>query len=297
MLRQGTYSIVARDPDTFELGVAVQSHFFSVGSVVTWARAGVGAAAVQSMPSPDAGPKLLDALSQGLGTQDALRMQIASDDARDLRQIGLVDARGEATAHTGAGCISHAGDVAGAGFSCQANMMATPDVWPAMARAYEGAQGSLAERLLAALDAAEAAGGDVRGRQSAAILVVPAQGEPWTRSVDLRVEDHPDPLVELRRLLVLHRAYELAVEADELVAQGRHAEAGERYARAAELAPHNDELLFWAGLALADQGDVPGGTERIRRAIDVNPGWRDLLGRLGEDIAPSVGVVREALEP
>jgi uncharacterized Ntn-hydrolase superfamily protein len=296
MRRQGTYSIVARDPDTFELGVAVQSHWFSVGSMVTWARAGVGAAAVQSIPSPGAGPGLLEALEQGLGAQDALRLSIASDDEREVRQTAVVDAHGEAFAHTGSSCIAYAGDAGGDGFSCQANMMASPEVPAAMATAFGAAEGPLAERLLAALDAAETVGGDVRGRQSAAVLVVPAQGEAWERSVDLRVEDHADPLAEMRRLLTLHRAYELAGEADELVAQGRHAEAAERYERSAQLAPDSDELLFWAGLAAAQEGALEEGVTRVRRAVAANAGWRDLLGRLSDEIAPSASTVRAALD-
>jgi uncharacterized Ntn-hydrolase superfamily protein len=292
--RPGTYSIVARDPDTLELGVAVQSHWFSVGSVVPWLRAGVGAVATQSVPVPGGGPRVLDAL-EGMGARDALRQLVASDDERDLRQLGVVDAHGEAVAHTGAACISHAGDLTGLGYACQANMMATPEVWGAMAEAYEQAAGPLAERLLAALFAGEGAGGDVRGRQSSALVVVPPDGEAHARSVDLRVEDHEDPLGELRRLLALHRAYELAGEADELMAQGRHEEAAARYRQASDRAPGNDELAFWAGLSAVQQGDTQQGLDLVRRAIDANRRWAELLPRLTADHAPAAPAVRQAL--
>jgi uncharacterized Ntn-hydrolase superfamily protein len=293
--RMGTYSIVARDPDTLDLGVAVQSHWFSVGSVVPWLRAGVGAVATQSVPIPGGGPRLLEMLDE-MSARDALRMLIAGDDERDVRQVAVVDVHGEAAVHTGAACVAHAGDASGTGFSCQANMMATPDVWGAMAEAFQSAAGSLAERLVIALEAGEDAGGDVRGRQSAAVVVVPREGEAHARTVDLRVEDHAEPLTELWRLVVLQRAYQLAEEADELAAQGRHAEAGPRYEQAAELAPHNDELLFWAGLAAVAEGKRDAGLERVRRAIDLNPGWRDLLPRLGPEMAPSAPAVVEALD-
>src|SRR3954453_3599590 len=168
--RMGTYSIVARDPDTLDLGVAVQSHWFSVGSVVPWLRAGVGAVATQSVPIPGGGPRLLGLLEE-MSARDALRLLVANDDERDVRQVAVVDVHGEAAVHTGAACVAHAGDTSGLGFSCQANMMATPDVWGAMAEAYEVAAGSLAERLVIALETGEAAGGDIRGRQSAAVVV------------------------------------------------------------------------------------------------------------------------------
>jgi uncharacterized Ntn-hydrolase superfamily protein len=290
----GTYSIVARDPETLDLGVAVQSHWFSVGSVVPWLRPGVGAVATQSVPIPNGGPRLLEMLGE-MGARDALRMLIAGDEERDVRQVAVVDIHGDAAVHTGSSCVGYAGDASGPGFSCQANMMATADVWGAMAEAYDVATGSLAERLVIALEAGEQAGGDVRGRQSAAVVVVPREGEAHVRAVDLRVEDHGDPLTELWRLVVLHRAYELAGEADELVAQGRHAEAGPRYERAAEMAPDNDELLFWAGLAAVQEGKRDQGLERVRRAMEMNAGWRELLPRLTPDFAPAAPAVREAL--
>ncbi|HEY8584916.1 MAG TPA: DUF1028 domain-containing protein [Capillimicrobium sp.] len=295
MTRRGTYSIVAADPETLELGVAVQSHWFSVGSAVPFAQAGVGAVAVQSVPDPAAGAAILAALAEGAEAPEALRASVADGglDAAAMRQTAVVDLHGRAAAWTGEGCIAHAGDVQGTGYSAQANMMLSPGVPEAMAAAFERAEGPLPERLMAALDAAEAAGGDARGKQSAALLVVPgdAAAPAHAFSVDLRVEDHPDPLAELRRLLVLHRAYELAGEADELVARGRHDEAARLYERAAQLAPDSDELLFWAGLARG-AGD---GLALVREAIARNPRWEVLLERLGPDVAPTAADVRAAL--
>jgi uncharacterized Ntn-hydrolase superfamily protein len=290
-----TYSMVARDPATGELGVAVQSHWFSVGSVVTWGRPGVGAVATQSMAEPAYGPRLLDRLAAGEAPADALAAELGADTGDRLRQVAVVGADGQVVAYTGAGCIPFAGDLQGDGWSAQANLMASEEVWPAMGRAFEAAEGTLARRLLAALEAGEEAGGDVRGRQSAALLVVPAEGEPWQRTVELRIEDDPRPLDELSRVLTLSEAYALATEAEELGAAGRHEEAGEAGRRALELAPDNAELLFWAGLALAHQGEVSGGVELVQRAIETNPGWRDLLGRLSQEIAPGAAKIREAL--
>jgi uncharacterized Ntn-hydrolase superfamily protein len=294
-MRRGTYSIVALDPGTGELGAAVQSHWFSVGSLCIWARPGVGAAATQSVVEPAHGPHALDRLAGGAGAADALAELIAGDALGAVRQVGVVDASGGVAVHTGSDCIPCAGDAFGAHWTCQANMMARDTVPAAMSAAFERAEGDLAARLMAALDAAEGEGGDVRGRQSAALLVVPPEGEPWQVRVDLRVEDHPDPLGELHRLLVLQRAYELAGRADELMAAGAAAEAGELYRRAADLAPGSDELQFWAGLALAHSGDLDEGVEAVRRAIAVQPGWAVLLDRLSDDFAPAGHQVRRAL--
>ncbi len=294
-MRRGTYSIVAHDPQTGELGVAVQSHWFGVGGIVPWARAGVGAVATQSIAEPAYGPRLLDLLAGGASPRDALDAELAADPQARYRQVAVVDARGGTAVHTGSGCIAFAGDERGEGFSAQANMMASPEVWPAMAHAFGAAAGPLARRLLAALHAAEAHGGDVRGRQSAALLVVPATGEPWRAVVDLRVEDDAEPLTELDRLLDLHDAYELATQGDDLTGEGRHDEAADAYAGASALAPDNHELLFWAGLAAAQAGDMPLALERVRRAIALRPGWRDLLDRLEPDIAPSAAAVRDEL--
>jgi uncharacterized Ntn-hydrolase superfamily protein len=292
---RGTYSIVAFDPDTGELGVAVQSHWFSVGSLCPWARPGIGAVATQSVVEPAHGPHALDRIERGDDAQTALTAVLARDALAAVRQVGVVDARGRVAVHTGAGCIPEAGHATGEHWTCQANMMARATVPDAMADAFVQASGDLAERLMTALDGAEAEGGDVRGRQSAALIVVPAQGEPWHTRADLRVEDHTDPLAELRRLLGLRRAYELAGEADELMGDGRAGEAAGRYVRASELAPESDELLFWAGLAIAQSGDVPAGADAVRRAATANPGWLTLLERLSPDFAPAGAAVRDEL--
>jgi uncharacterized Ntn-hydrolase superfamily protein len=297
MVRRGTYSIVARDPTTGELGVAVQSHWFAVGPIVPWVRPGVGAVATQSIAEPAYGPHALDHVAaNGSGAQATLQALLGVDELSRFRQVAIVDAHGEVATHTGEGCIAYAGHRAGPQFTAQANMMASPDVWPAMAAAFEAASGPLARRLLAALNAAEASGGDARGRQSSALVVAPAEGEPWQRTVDVRVDDHPEPLRELERLLDLADAYAIASEGDDLVGQGRHAEAGELYRLASERAPGNHELLFWSGLATARAGDVASGLDQVREAIRLQPGWMELLGRLEPEIAPGAAAVKEALE-
>src|SRR3954470_1879442 len=294
-LRTGTYSIVARDPESGEVGVAVQSHWFSVGSVVSWARAGVGAVATQSIADPSYGPNALALLAEGVAPDDALARLVRADERAQLRQVPIVDATGRVAVHTGERCIAFAGHQTGDGYSVQANMMASAEVWPAMAKAFEAAEGPLARRLLAALRAAEGAGGDARGCQSSALVVAPAEGEPWRLSVDLRVEDHPEPLDEVERLLDMAEAYKLANRADTLAGQGRHEEASGLYRRAADLAPGSHELLFWSGLAAAQGGDMDTALRRVREAIALQPGWTELLGRLEADIAPSAAAVRAAL--
>jgi uncharacterized Ntn-hydrolase superfamily protein len=295
-MRHGTYSIVALDPGTGELGAAVQSHWFSVGSLCTWARPGVGAVATQSVVEPAHGPNALDRIEAGESAGEALRALLDADPLAAVRQVGIVDARGDVAVATGPECIPHAGDATGPHWSCQANMMERDTVPAAMSAAFEAAQGDLAARLLAALHAAEGEGGDVRGRQSAALLVVPPEGEPWRARVDLRVEDHEAPLAELERLVMLWRAYELAGAADELMAAGRPEEAGALYRRAAELAPRSDELLFWAGLAIAHAGELDEGAAAVRRAASEQPNWLVLLDRLSPDFAPAGAAVRAALD-
>ena len=293
--RQGTYSIVARDPGTGELGVAVQSHWFSVGPIVPWARPGVGAVATQANAEISYGPQALELLAGGASASDALVELLARDPGAQGRQVAVVDAGGRVAAHTGRVCMPFAGHAIGDQVSCQANIMASVDVWPRMLEAFGAAPGSLTERLLAALDAAEAAGGDIRGRQSAAILVVPAAGRPWETVVSLRVEDHPEPLPELRRLVRLHDAYVLAGRADALVNEERFEEAAELYRRAADMAPGNHELRFWSGLGAAQTGRVDDGVAQVREAIAAQPGWAELLPRLPPEVSPAAAIVQERL--
>ena len=210
-----TYSIVARDPKTGELGVAVQSHWFAVGPLVPWAEAGVGAVATQSFVDASYGKLGLDLLRAGRSGPDTLKGLLAADENREVRQVAIVDASGKVAAHTGAKCIPMAGHRVGEGYSVQANLMLGEQVWPAMAKAFESTEGDLAARMLAALEAAQAAGGDIRGKQSAALIVVSGKptGRSWQdRVFDLRVDDHPEPVAELRRLVVLQRAYNLMNE-------------------------------------------------------------------------------------
>ena len=280
-----TYSIVARDPATGQMGVAVQSHYFSVGPIVPWAEAGVGAVATQSLVLVDYGPKGLELMRQGMAPQQALDELVKADSSADVRQVAMVDAKGNVVAHTGAKCIPDAGHKTGNQYSCQANLMANARVWPAMATAYQQAKGDLAERMLQALEAAEREGGDIRGRQSAAILIVKAQstGKPWAdRVMDLRVEDHPDPLVELRRLVRLRRAYNLEDEGDNLIAAKKPEAALKAYEEAAKLAPEVVELQFWAAVSMYTNGREPEALALFGKVFAIERRWIDLVPRLAK---------------
>ena len=284
-----TFSIVARDPQTGELGAAVQSHWFSVGSLVAWVEPGAGAVATQAMVEVSHGPLGLALMRAGKSAADTLAGLLASDAGRDLRQIGLVDAAGTAEAHTGARCMAAAGHVTGEGFSAQANMMEKPSVWGAMAEAYRGASGDLSRRLLAALEAAQAEGGDIRGQQSACIKVCRAEpaGRPWEAvQVDLRVEDHPRPIEELRRLMTVQAAYALMNRGDEHLGRGETEQALECYRRAAASAPGYVEMPFWHAVTLADLGRAAEALPLLREVIAVDGRWRELLRRL-----PPVGML------
>jgi uncharacterized Ntn-hydrolase superfamily protein len=294
-----TFSIVARDPATGELGVAVQSHWFSVGSVVPWAEAGVGAVATQSFVNPAYGPDGLGLMKQGRSAPDALAELVARDPAAAVRQVAFVDAQGRVAVHTGKNCIANAGDHAGAGYSVQANMMESARVVPAMARAFEETEGALVERLLAALEAAQREGGDIRGQQSAALVVVRAQatGKSWEdRVVDLRVEDHPRPVEELRRLVRVHEAYEhmnagdLALETKDL------ARALSEYGRAAELMPENLEIVFWSAFALATNERLEEAVPLFRSVFAKESRWRELLERLPASELCTAAQVQAILE-
>jgi uncharacterized Ntn-hydrolase superfamily protein len=254
----------------------------------------VGAVATQAVAEVAHGPNTLERIAGGLDAADAIAAVLGQDSLARFRQVGAVDANGRAAAHTGEGCIPYAADVQGEGFSCEANMMSTPTVPRAMAAAYEAADGDLAERLLASLDAAEAEGGDVRGRQSAALLVVPPTGESWRTRFDVRVEDSAEPLAELRRLVRLARAYELAERADDALAREKGPEATSLYLRATELAPEADELVFWAGLGIAAE-DLDAGVELVRRAAAVKHSWLKLLEQLPDELAPTATAVRNVI--
>ncbi len=278
-----TYSIVARDPDTGQLGVAVQSHWFAVGAIVTWAEAGVGAVATQALVDPSYGMLGLGLMRAGRSADDSMRGLLEADRGRDVRQVAMIDARGGVAAHTGARTIAAAGHISGSNFSVQANMMLNDQVWPAMARGFEQARGDLADRMLAALDSAEAAGGDIRGRQSAAMLVVAGKGsgQPWRdRVVDLRVDDHRDPLGELRRLLKLKRAYDHMAAGDDALGAGDHAAAVRAYAAARSLEADNIEMAFWPAVALVNIGAIEDALPIFREVFARDRNWLELARRL-----------------
>jgi uncharacterized Ntn-hydrolase superfamily protein len=280
-----TYSIVARDPATGEMGVAVQSHYFSVGPIVPWAEAGVGAVATQSLVLVDYGPDGLALMRNGATAQEALDSLVKADAHNEGRQVAMVDAKGNVAVYSGKNCIPFAGHKSGNQYSCQANLMASDKVWPAMSEAFEKAQGDLAERMLQALEAAEKAGGDIRGRQSAAIVVVKAQGtgKPWQdRLFDLRVEDNPEPLKELRRLVRLRRAYMLEDQGDTFISEKKPAEALEAYEAAAKLAPEIEELRFWAAVSMYTNDRKVEALKLFREVFAREGQYADLIPRLAE---------------
>jgi uncharacterized Ntn-hydrolase superfamily protein len=268
-----TYSIVALDDRTGELGVAVQSRWLATGAVVPWAWPGVGAVATQSFVDVRYGPLGLDLLAAGQTPEAALAELLAADPDPGIRQVGIVDASGRTAAHTGRDCVAAAGHLMGPGVTVQANMMERPTVWAAMLAAYEEAAGDLADRLMAALRAAEDEGGDVRGRQSAAILVVPglAGARRWDRRFDVRVDDARAPLDELERLLTVARAYEALDQGFEAVAVGELTAALALIERAAALAPDDDQLRLFLAVAVFDSGDEDRGRGLYRAALAVEP--------------------------
>jgi uncharacterized Ntn-hydrolase superfamily protein len=278
-----TFSIVARDPATGELGVAVQSHWFGVGSVVPWIEAGVGAIATQSFADPSYGKLGLDLMRGGKSAPAALKALIAADPDSDIRQVAMIDAQGQVAAHTGARNIQAAGHHVGTNYSVQANLMLNDTIWPAMARAFEAAQGDLADRMLAALDAAEAAGGDIRGRQSAALIVVSGKptGTPWMdRIFDLRVDDNPEPLKELRRLVSLERAYNHMGAGDVAIERKDNEGALREYSAANRLATGNVEMIYWHAVALVKMGRVDESLPLFQRVFKAETNWVTLTPRL-----------------
>jgi uncharacterized Ntn-hydrolase superfamily protein len=280
-----TFSIVARDPATGEIGVAVQSHWFSVGTTVPWAEAGVGAVATQSFVDPTYGKLGLDLMRAGRSAPDALKALLAGDEGREVRQVAMIDAQGRVAAHTGKMNIQAAGNIVGKDYSVQANLMSNDKIWPAMSAAFENTKGDLATRMLAALDAAQAAGGDIRGRQSAAIIVVSGKptGKPWLdRIFDLRVDDNPQPLVELRRLVTLQRAYNHMNAGDLAVERKDNEGALREYGAAEQLVPENAEMVFWHATALVNMGRIEESIPLFRRVFAMDRNWVELTPRLAK---------------
>jgi uncharacterized Ntn-hydrolase superfamily protein len=293
-----TYSIVARDPHTGEMGVAVQSHYFAVGSVVTWAEAGVGVVATQALADPAYGKLGLDLMRARRSAPDTLAGLIASDPANAVRQVAMVDAEGRVAAHTGASAIAEAGHIIGEGYSVQANMMLRATVWPAMAEAYQSTNGDLVDRLLAALDVAEAEGGDIRGRQSAAILIVSGMntGRPWIDTVyDVRVDDALEPLVEIRRLVSVARAYIHMQRARSAIAQGDFETHNSEFETASHLIGDNAEMRFWQAIGLLAAGKIDEGIGLLRETAARDRNWITLALRLPGMILPPNQIVTEQL--
>jgi uncharacterized Ntn-hydrolase superfamily protein len=278
-----TYSIVAFDPASGQMGVAVQSHWFSVGSIVIWAEAGIGAVATQSFVEPAYGPLGMQLMRAGKTAPQALAALLHVDKYPGVRQIAMVDGLGNVAVHTGSTCIQAAGHHLGKNYSCQANMMEKSTVWDAMAQAFESTSGELADRLLAALLAAEKEGGDIRGRQSAAILVVndKVSGTPWKNRVyDLRIEDHPQPLQELQRLITIAKAYNHMNRGDDLLTENQVAAALAEYTLAMAIYPENPEMIFWPAVTMASSGKVTQSLPLFARVFRQDRKWAELLKRL-----------------
>ena len=293
-----TYSIVARDPKTGQLGVAVQSHYFSVGSVVTWARAGVGAVATQAMAEVSYGPLGLELMASGSSAGEALERLLRRDKKRETRQVAMVDSKGRVAAHTGAQCIPFAGNAFGDGYSCQGNIMRSKKVWTAMGGAYEkNADIPLPERLVAALEAGERAGGDARGKQSSAMLVVDGKRRPmaWQgRVVELRVEDSPDPIGELKRLLRYQRGYGWVDKGDNYLSSKRYKDALDAYGKGLRLVPEVRELGYWVGLSMLKTKQRKKGMSMLRRVFREEPEWAEITKRMSK--ARTFAIDRKSLD-
>ncbi|WP_080239387.1 DUF1028 domain-containing protein [Spirosoma rigui] len=286
-----TFSIVARDEKTGDLAVAVQSHWFSVGTSVSWGEAGVGVVATQSFTNKSFGIRGLQLLKSGKTARQALDELLRTDEGREVRQVAIADARGNVAVHTGKKCIDFAGHRTGKNFSVQANMMLTNTVPDAMAKAFDAnAKLPLPERVLSALNAAQAAGGDIRGRQSAVLLVVKgkATGAPWDDNhlIDLRVDDAVQPLAELARLLRTHRAYEYMNSGDLATEKNDMKAAMQAYGSAMKLFPKNLEMQYWTAIALANTKQVPKAAGMLQRIYAQDGNWRELTRRL-----PKVGLL------
>jgi uncharacterized Ntn-hydrolase superfamily protein len=278
-----TFSIVAYDPATGDIGVAVQSHWFSVGTSVTWGEAGVGVIATQSFVNVSFGIKGLELLKQGFSPQEVVDKLISDDEGRDFRQLAVLDVKGRVAAYTGKSCIQPAGHITGNGYSVQANLMINDKIWPAMSEAFEKSTGPLAERMMTALEAAQKAGGDIRGKQSAAMLVFRGKstGKVWEdKLVDLRVDDSPNPLKELRRLLNVHRAYEHMNNGDLAVEKNDIKKAMDEYSTAMKMFTDNLEMKYWTAVALANNGEIDKALPMFKEIFKQDKNWKDLTPRL-----------------
>lgn len=284
-----TFSIVARDPETGEMGVAVQSHWFSVGSLVAWGEAGVGVVATQSFVNPSFGQRGLELLKKGMTAQEVVDLLISKDEGRDVRQLAIVDSKGNSASYTGSKCIEAAGNIVGDGYSVQANMMLNNTVWGAMSKAFENSKGPLAERLITTLEAAQNAGGDIRGQQSACLLVVRgnATGNLWEdRLIDLRVEDNPQPITEIKRLLNVYRAYEHMNKGDLAVEKNDMKLAMDEYNTAMKMFPENLEMKYWTAVTLANTGEIEKALPMFKEIFSKDANWKELTKRL-----PAVGLL------
>lgn len=279
-----TFSIVAKDPATGEMAVGVQSHWFSVGTSVPWAKSGVGVVATQSFVNPAYGPNGLELMEQGKSASEALGILVAQDEGKEFRQVAFLDADGNAAAFTGDKCVKYASDITGENFSVQANMMLNDKVVPAMEQAFRDNDDlPLAERVMEVLKAAQAAGGDIRGRQSAAIIVVgPEKVEnPWEdKRIDLRVDDSEEPLVELERLLKVARAYQFMNKGDLAVEKNDMQDALKQYGDAMELFPENLEMKYWTAVALANSGRMEEALPIFGEIFSKDENWREMTRRL-----------------
>ena len=279
-----TFSIVARDPVTGEMAVGVQSHWFSVGTAVPWGEAGVGVVATQSFVNKSYGPKGLQLMKNGKTAPTALKELLALDEGREVRQVAMIDVNGNVDAYTGKNCIDFASQIVGINYSVQSNMMLNNTVCPAMAKAFEASAGKpLAERVLAALQAAQSVGGDIRGKQSAALLVVAGKsnGQPWNeRLIDLRVDDNEKPLMELDRLLRLFRAYEHMDKGDLATEKNDMKKAMEEYSAAMKLFPQNLEMQYWTAITLANNKKVKEAAAMLQKVYKQDGNWRELTRRL-----------------
>lgn len=278
-----TYSIVARDSVTGEMGVAVQSHWFSVGSSVTHGKAGVGVVATQSFINPSYGPKGLALMAEGLSPQQALNALLQNDAGRDVRQVAFLNVEGKVATHTGSSCIEAAGHRQGNNFSMQANLMHSNTVWDVMADAFESTEGPLSTRMLAAMKAAQNEKGDLRGKQSAAILIVSgtATGNSWEDTLmDLRIEDHENPIEELERLIEIHTAYNFMNDGDLAMEHGDSKKAEALYLKAQNMFPDNLEMKYWYAVNLLNNKEYEKAAPILKIIFKADKNWKTLTPRL-----------------